>query len=317
MTEPVTVFILDLNGSQNTIHCVEHLLTSTHEVLSIHILLNGSDEKHQLRIRRELEAREGISIHTSAENLGFAGGMNYLFDKLMQGDEINGALLLLNNDALLDIDGLSQLRQALYADENIAAVGPLVLEDKETQRVAENGVELYPWLMQHRPVEQGRLLKNSSSFSVREVPLINATCMLIRTRVFKELGGFDKIFFAYFEDWDLSFRILDAGYRLFHVPNAHISHRGSATTGKDSLEYQFLMTRNRYIIARKYLPTWVFFLVFVPYFLIFKVTIKSLTLLARKQIAASKGVVLALFGLFVSNKRRQLLWPIKNSVCPD
>ncbi|MCZ6804924.1 MAG: glycosyltransferase [Proteobacteria bacterium] len=108
--------------------------------------------------------------------------------------------------------------------------------------------------MQHTPLNAGKKLSIHEISSAREVPIVNGTCMILQIEVFKKLGGFDESFFAYFEDWDLCFRTRDLGYRILHVPEAIISHHGSATTGKNTLIYQFLMTRNRYLIARKHLP---------------------------------------------------------------
>ena len=53
--------------------------------------------------------------------------------------------------------------------------------------------------------------------------------MLIRTRVFKKLNGFDEGFFLYLEDSDLSRRALDEGRIVYHPDYAvtHVWNRAS------------------------------------------------------------------------------------------
>lgn len=50
-------------------------------------------------------------------------------------------------------------------------------------------------------------------------------CSVIRTELFKELGGYDyKTFFLYCDDVDLSWRVRDKGYKIIYVPNAMVFH---------------------------------------------------------------------------------------------
>lgn len=48
--------------------------------------------------------------------------------------------------------------------------------------------------------------------------------MLMRTEIFRSVGGFSPEYFMYAEDMDLCFKILRAGYRIYHVPDAKVIH---------------------------------------------------------------------------------------------
>lgn len=61
--------------------------------------------------------------------------------------------------------------------------------------------------------------------AITEVPAVAATVALIRKSVFERVGRFDDRFFLYMEDTDLSFRLVQSGYRNLFVPKAGGVHR--------------------------------------------------------------------------------------------
>jgi len=61
---------------------------------------------------------------------------------------------------------------------------------------------------------------------------LTAACLVIKTAVFRSLGGFDGRFFAYLEDVDLFLRLKQAGYRFGVAKNLHIIHNHMTTSGK-------------------------------------------------------------------------------------
>jgi GT2 family glycosyltransferase len=54
---------------------------------------------------------------------------------------------------------------------------------------------------------------------------------MIRREVIEEVGGFDETFFLYFEETDLCYRALRAGWQTWYLPESEIAHVGSASTG--------------------------------------------------------------------------------------
>lgn len=68
---------------------------------------------------------------------------------------------------------------------------------------------------------------------------------LYRATMMRELGGFDRTYFAYLEDVDLAWRARAAGWTAVYDPRAFCYHRGSASTGEGSQAKYYLVGRNR------------------------------------------------------------------------
>lgn len=65
-----------------------------------------------------------------------------------------------------------------------------------------------------------------------EVDWISGACGIVRTNVFREVGGYDeKNFFLYCDDVDLSWRIRLKGYRLIYQPLAPVFHAKKLSAG--------------------------------------------------------------------------------------
>lgn len=60
---------------------------------------------------------------------------------------------------------------------------------------------------------------------------LTGAAMLIPSRIFMEVGLFDPQFFLIGEDTDLVTRIIESGYRLIYVPESVVFHKGSASFG--------------------------------------------------------------------------------------
>jgi len=59
---------------------------------------------------------------------------------------------------------------------------------------------------------------------------LTAACLLVKTKVFRELKGFDEKFFAYLEDVDFFLRFKKVGYKLGLATNVEVLHNHMTTT---------------------------------------------------------------------------------------
>ena len=85
-----------------------------------------------------------------------------------------------------------------------------------------------------------------------EVDILPGAFMFIRKDVLDKTGYFDETFFMYGEDIDLSYRILQAGYKNYYHPGTTIIHYKGESTKKGSINYVVLFYNAMIIFAKKH-----------------------------------------------------------------
>jgi GT2 family glycosyltransferase len=71
---------------------------------------------------------------------------------------------------------------------------------------------------------------------------------LFRRSALEDVGLFDRDFFMYYEDTDLSWRLRAAGYRLLYQPRSTIRHRHAASSVEWSPLFTFYTARNKVLM---------------------------------------------------------------------
>ncbi len=73
--------------------------------------------------------------------------------------------------------------------------------------------------------------RDCSLVATRDYSAVTAACMLMRSRVFEEVGGFDERLAVGFNDTDLCLRVVQRGYKVLNHAHAVLVHHESATRG--------------------------------------------------------------------------------------
>jgi len=189
------------------------------------------------------------------ENYGYAKGnnlaMNFVLDKL-DSDYI----LVLNNDTVVHENLLLELVNAAEEDANIGCVTPKVYYyDYKGRRdvISHAGEKFNLYIGRGKRFCKDQVDKGQCNQS-RMVDTIEGCSILLKTGVLEKVGLFDPLYFAYWEDTDLSFRIRQNGYQLLYVPQAKIWHKVGVSW--DSYFSYFViyhyMVRNRLIFMRRF-----------------------------------------------------------------
>ena len=151
--------------------------------------------------------------------------------------------LVMNPDVELDRDAIAASIEALQSDSRFGLVAPDVRgADGERQYLCKR----YPsvWVLFLRGFAPRALRRACAGaldrYEMRDVvdagasaavPLASGCFMVVRTQLFRALGGFDPRFFMYFEDYDLSLRI-GREAQVAYVPAARIVHHGGEAARK-------------------------------------------------------------------------------------
>lgn len=84
-----------------------------------------------------------------------------------------------------------------------------------------------------------------------DVEAVCGAAVLFRRSALERVGLFDRDFFMYYEDTDLSWRLRSSGYRLRYQPRSRIRHLHAASSVEWSPLFTFHTARNRILMIAK------------------------------------------------------------------
>ena len=64
----------------------------------------------------------------------------------------------------------------------------------------------------------------------RQVEVIKGACLMLRREALDEVGLLDERYHMYTEEVDLCYRLSEAGWELWYVPDAVVTHYGGASS---------------------------------------------------------------------------------------
>ncbi|MGH2829193.1 MAG: glycosyltransferase family 2 protein, partial [Actinomycetota bacterium] len=243
----VVAAVLNYRRADDTIACVASVRKDAPDIAVV-VVDNGSGDGSADRIQA---GAPGAKLVRSATNLGYAGGNNLgIAEALHQSAD---AILILNNDLVLEPGCVASLREALQTHASWGIVAPLSLlpgpegvVDFFTGRVL---------LAQAALQAPGRDEPRGGRFTQpEETEYVTGSAMLVRRAVFERVGLLDQRFFLVWEDVDFSLRARDAGFTLGATPNAVVRHARSASFGHEASPLQrYFFVRNPFLLLRKHL----------------------------------------------------------------
>ena len=80
----------------------------------------------------------------------------------------------------------------------------------------------------------------SSHLKIGAISSVHGSCMFINKKIFKELGGFDKNFFLYFEETDYCKRALLRNLKSYQINNIKVKSTGRTVSIKNKKEKKIL-----------------------------------------------------------------------------
>jgi len=259
----IAIVTVNHNSASDTKNLLKSLQKIDKENIDLHIFLidNGSKEKFHLQSHDK-----NITLTRTEENLGFAGGFNLgIRQALNKNVEY---ILIINNDTEVYPDMLQKLLSGFNAGPDLIGVTvPKIYFAKgheyHKDRYKENELGKVIWFAGgstdwaniksiHRGVDEvdhGQYDTNES------IEFATGCCMLFKKEVLEKVGLFDERYFLYYEDADLSERIKKAGYKIYYIPRALLTHINAASTGgPGNTLHDYFLTRNQLLFGMTYAP---------------------------------------------------------------
>jgi len=159
---------------------------------------------------------------------------NYSWVNNLGAKKASGEILCFLNDdtEVITGDWLEQL-VARVSLPDVAAAGPMLYHQDET--IQHAGVILgLGGIAGHacHQLPRGEPGYFGRACLEQDVSCVTAACMVIRSKIFRELGGFDETMPLAYNDVDLCIRVRQAGWRIIWTPAVELYHRQFASLGK-------------------------------------------------------------------------------------
>jgi GT2 family glycosyltransferase len=192
-----------------------------------------------------------VEVILFKENLGFAKGYNEALKKINAD-----YYAILNSDVEVSANWLEPIIELLEDNELNAACQPKILSYNSKSTFEYAGAS-GGWLDEFGyPFARGRVFDdleedNGQYDNTSEVFWASGAALIIKSKIFHQLNGFDELFFAHQEEIDLCWRIQLAGKKVFCCPKSVVYHVGGGTLPKGSVRKVYLNFRNNHIMMAK------------------------------------------------------------------
>lgn len=247
MSSLVTVVLVNYNGYDILIPCIESILKQNYNRINIIVLDNGSKDGSMQLIEENYPQVRTVYL---GDNLGWGIGNN-IGMKMAFEDGADYALLL-NTDTELEENLVSTLLK--YADENTVTIPRIYRDDPKEGRClwyAGGKIDFETACTEQVLYEYNE--KNKEDKKPRNVDFATGCCMLVPKCAWDKVGGFDEAYFLYYEDTDYCVRLKEAGFNILYVPEVGMWHKVGASSGAEVSDVsQYYTVRNRLYFADKF-----------------------------------------------------------------
>ena len=246
------IVILNWNGVNYLKKFLPFLIqhTSIPDV-AIYVADNGSTDDSIQLLKTEFNS---VMILRFDQNYGFAGGYNRALAQITAD-----YYLLLNSDVEVTKDWLAPMLAFMEQNKEVAACQPKILAYNERTHFEHAGASGGFIDFLGYPFCRGRILatveQDSGQYdAITDIFWATGACLLIRSTLFHQCGGFDDEFFAHMEEIDLCWRLKCRGYRIVCVPQSVVYHVGGGTLHVEHPRKTYLNFRNNLFLLYKNLP---------------------------------------------------------------
>lgn len=214
----LSVIIVNYNGLKYFKDCFDSLYDKL-EGLSFEIIVidNNSPDDSCSYIKQNYPK---VVLIESKINYGFGKGNNEAV-KRSKGE----FLLLINNDTIVQ-DNLVPVFNFVKENKDVGAVGIKMLDGNKKHLTSVGNFPAFSSMLRIKNMgEMGEEFRTGNfSKDSYDVDWITGSLIMMRKKVYEEIGGFDEDYFMYVEDVDFGKKIQMRGYRRVFLPNYSYIH---------------------------------------------------------------------------------------------
>lgn len=259
----LSIIIVSWNTRELLAHCLESLprpsMTAADRGLEeelqsrnveIFVVDNASTDDSAVMVRTRFP---WVKLIQNRENVGFAQANNQALAK-----SAGRYVLLLNSDTKLHPGALEQLVDFMDVHPSAGAVGPRLLNGDGTLQPS-----CHPLLTPEREFWRLMFLNalwRRATYPMqlwdtqrpRRVEVIKGACLLLRRTALDQVGFLDDSYFMYTEEMDLCYRLAQADWELWFLPQAIVTHYGEASSRQAAERMYLQLYRSKVQFHRKF-----------------------------------------------------------------
>ncbi len=237
-----------MNQREKTLRCLESFRSVQQPSYRILLWDNGSTDGTLDAVR---EVYPDVTLASSPRNLGVATGRNSAADRAVALFD-PPYLFFIDNDMTVTPGFLSALLAPFSNDDGLAQTTGKIARLVETSNddtgpriiYGAGGCRVTFWLGDTNHVGYGE--RDRGQYDTARECIASGGCMLVRTSVFQELGGFDPVFDPYGpEDLDFGLRARAKGYHALYSPHALVFHEARPGRSYEAGQYTAKYAANR------------------------------------------------------------------------
>lgn len=220
---------------------VERLLASidSYDDIRVCVVDNSADPAELVALHKLAKGYPAVEVLDTGRNGGFSFGTNAGIRRVIDGCT---SVLILNPDTVLEPEFFCRLR-ALHKALPDVIVSPHGVRMSDGSIWSAGGA--FYWLRGRADVLQ-RPRRSSIT------PFGTCACLLIPCDAIREVGFLDEDFFLGGEEWDLSRRLIIAGWSIVYASSIRYQHEVSGTHEKYGLKFFYIGMRTKVLFARKH-----------------------------------------------------------------
>ena len=248
----VAVIILNWNGEKLLREFLPEVIATTNpEIARVIVADNGSTDGSRALLEKDFPEVECMLFDN---NYGFAGGYNKAIDLADYRYTV-----LLNSDVATGAGWIDTLYRFMEAHPDVGACQPKILSFNSTDKFEYAGAAGGFLDRNGYPYCRGRIFSTCETDegqydSEMDIFWASGACLMIRTELYRKVGGLDTAFFGHMEEIGLCWRILLTGYRIMAVPDAFVFHLGGGSLPDSNPRKTYLNFRNNLLMLHKNLP---------------------------------------------------------------
>jgi len=218
----VSIILVNYNGLKWLQLCLHSLLDTDYPEFEILVVDNASTDGSVDYLERNYYS-DRIRMIKLDENLGFCEGCNIGFR------ESRGEIIaLLNTDVEVDNKWLRSAVEKLQSSDNVGSVQCKMMLYANKRIIDCTGLSVDRHGLVAK-IGEGEI-DHGQYDGLPEIWASSGGAMIVWRHILAKVGLFDPMYFLYYDDVDLSWRIRLLGYKNLPDPSSIVYHMGSATT---------------------------------------------------------------------------------------